>query len=307
MNINKNETIWMEKYRPTVTDDLVLPENMKKKFKGYASKEDIPNMLLASAHPGTGKTSTAIALIKEINGEALFINASMENGIDLLRSKITKFAGSESFDGKLKIIVLDEIDGISSNAQDALRGVIEVFSNNCRFILTCNYPEKLIDPIKDRMEVYDFNTLDKKEMIKPIFERLKAILENENVTYDPKDLVPVINTYYPSIRSMIGILQKFSNEGVFKVLQNELDNQNEYLELIDVIKTKNFNEMVNKVNDLASPSNMFSFMYKNISLFPENKLPQVTIAIAKYQFQDSNVRDKSLNLAACMTEIMSII
>jgi len=307
MDYNKQETIWMERYRPTRVKDLILPTNMKAKFQKYADNEDIPNLLLNSSKPGTGKTSTAHALIKEINGEALFINASMENGIDLLRSKITKFASTTSFDDKLKIIVLDEADALQPAAQDAFRGVIEAFSDNCRFILTCNFAEKLMEPIKNRLEVYDFDNLDKKEMVKPIFERLKNILENEDIKYDPKDLVPVINTYYPSIRSMIGALQKFSTTGNFVVDSNELDDNNKYLEVVNKIKEKDFITTINMINDLSSPSNMYTYLYKNLNIFSASILPKLVIIIAKYQFQDSTVRDKSLNMSACATEIMGIL
>ena len=191
---------------------------------------------------------------------------------------------------------------MSSTAQDAFRGVIETYANNCRFILTCNYPEKLMEPIKNRLEVYDYNSFSKQEMVKPIFQRLKAILENENVTYDPKELVPVINTYYPSIRSMIGALQKFSTDGVFSVKQSELDSQDAYMVLIDLVLKKDFNSMVNTVNELSSPDNMYTFIYKNINKFPN--MPGTIMTVAKYQFQASSVRDKNLNLSACLTELM---
>ncbi len=160
----------------------------------------------------------------------------------------------------------------------------------------------MLEPLLDRLENYDFNSFSKQDMVKPVFERLKAILDNENVTYDPKDLVPVINTYYPSIRSMVGALQKFSNDGNFIVNQNELDNTTEYDDVIDAIKTKDFNRMINLVNEITSPDNMYTYMYKNINKF--DNMPAVVMTIAKYQFQSSTVRDKSLNLSACCTELM---
>ena len=307
MTYNESESLWMERYRPSTVQDLVLPPDIKQKFQAYADKKDIPNLGFWSANPGTGKTSSAIALIKEIGCEADFINASMDNGIDILRGRIQTFAGTESFDGKLKIVVLDEIDNLTPSAMFAFRNLIESFSNNCRFILTGNYKEKIIEPLLDRLENYDFNNLDKKEMIKPIFTRLTDILDNENVKYEQKELVPVINTYYPSIRGMVGALQKFSTTGTFIVNKSELDNQDEYLAVLEVLKNKDFKTTINLVNELNSPSNMYTFMYKNINLLPENKLPQIVVAIAKYQFQDGSVRDKNLNLSACLTEIMAII
>ena len=250
----------------------------------------------------TGKTSTATAIIKEINGEALFINASMDNGNDVLRSRITNFAGSESFDGKIKIVVLDEVDNLSQSAQYAFRSLIESFASNCRFILTGNYKEKMLGPLLDRLENYDFNNFSKQDMVNPIFERLKNILENENVKYDPKDLVPIINTYYPSIRSMIGALQKYSTTGTLEVTQSELDNQDEYMKIIETVKNKDFSTTINLVNELTSPDNMYTFIYKNINEF--SNMPHVVMTTAKYQFQSNTVRDKNLNLSACLTEIM---
>jgi len=302
MNINAEHTVWMEKYRPTCTEDLVLPQSIKDKFKQFAENEDIPNLGLWSNAPGTGKTSSATAIIKEINGEALFINASMDNGIDVLRSQISRFAGSESFDGKIKIIVLDEVDNLTPAAQFAFRSLIESFASNCRFILTGNFKEKMLEPLLDRLENYDFNAFSKQEMVKPIFERLKAILENENIKYDQKELVPIINTYYPSIRSMIGALQKFSTSGELVVLASELDSTDEYLNVLNAVKEKDFNTMINLVNELTSPDNMYTYIYRNINSF--DNMPGTVMIIAKYQFQSSSVRDKNLNLAACMTELM---
>jgi len=304
MNINEGQSIWIEKYRPTCTDDLVLPDYIKAKFKKYAENEDIPNLGLFSANPGTGKTSSAVALVKEINGEALFINASLDRGIDVLRNQISNFASTESFDGKLKIVIMDEIDAISQDAQFAFRALIESFANNCRFIFTANFKEKLIDPLLDRLECYDFNSFDKKQMVKPIFEHLKNILYNEKVLYDPKDLVPVINTFYPSIRGMVGALQKFSISGTLVVNETELDNQDEYTKIMDLVLQKNFNAVINAVNDLNSPDNMYSYMYKKLSSF--KNLAGSVIIIARYQFQSSSVRDKNLNLSACLTELMNV-
>jgi len=306
MKFNPEHTIWIEKYRPQQTSDLILPPTIKEKFEGYAKNEDIPNLGLWSHNPGTGKTSTATALIKEINGEALFINASMDNGIDLLRSKIQSFASTEAFDGKIKVVVLDEVDNLSQSAQYAFRNLIEAFAMNCRFILTGNFKEKILEPLLDRLENYDFNSFDKKELIKPMFERLKFILENEKIQYTPQDLVPVINTYYPSLRGMIGALQKFSNNGVLTVQQSMLDKVDEYNNVLNLIKSKNFDKMINAVNDITNPDNLFTFLYKNVDKFDKNKLPQVIITLAKYQFQSSSVRDKHLNLAACCFELMHI-
>jgi DNA polymerase III delta prime subunit len=303
------------------SDDLIAGISIKTKYGRAAVVEVMPIGIhdtydLTVDHPehryysdgivshNTGKTSTATALIKEINGEALFINASMENGIDLLRSKITNFASTEAFDSKIKVVVLDEVDNLSQSAQFAFRSLIESFAMNCRFILTGNFKEKMLGPLLDRLENYDFNAFNKAEMIRPMYDRLKFILDNENVTFEPNDLIPIINTYYPSLRSMTGSIQKFSRAGKLQVSQSELDSADEYTKVINAIKTKNFNEMINLVNALTSPDNLYTYLYKNLSQFDKSIHPKVTMTIAKYQFQASSVRDKNLNLAALCAELI---
>lgn len=301
------KSVFYERYKPSCVEDLVLPQEIKTKLANYIETQDIPNIGLFSSNPGTGKSSTAHAIIKEIGGEALWINASMEKGIDILRGKVQKFASQGSFDDNIKIVVMDEFDHFSKDGQAAFRGFIDEFSINCRFIFTGNYKEKIIQPLLDRLEVYDFNSFSKEEMVKPIFERLKFILENENVQYDPKALVPVINTYYPRIRSMVGALQKFSKDGVFKVSEHELDDVNVFDKVMQWVKPSSYTEMITEVNKLNGPDNMYSFLYNNAGKYfkPEN-YPNVVLVIAKYQHMSDSVRDKNLNLAACLTELMKI-
>ena len=254
MKVNDEHSIFYEKYKPQLVQDLVLPQEIKTKLQKFVDKESLPNIGLFSANPGTGKSSTANAIIRELDCEALWINGSLENGIDVLRGKISAFASTVSFDDKIKIVVIDEFDYFSTAGMAAFRGFLDEFSESCRFIFTGNHPERIIEPLLDRMEVYDFNNFNKKEMIKPIFDRLVLILENEGITYDPKNLVPVINTYYPSIRSMVGALQKFSDSGEFKVSESELDGLDVFDKIMVSVKAKNFQEVVTKVNDLNAPT-----------------------------------------------------
>ena len=255
----------------------------------------------------TGKSSTAHSIIKEVNGEALWINASMEKGIDVLRGKVGKFASQSSFDDKIKIVVMDEFDHFSKDGQAAFRGFIDEFSANCRFIFTGNYKEKIIQPLLDRLEVYDFNNFDKQEMIKPIFERLSFILNNENIKFNPNDLKPIIKTYYPRIRSMIGALQKFSRNGEFVLNENEIDDINIFDKVMQYVNIATFKEMITEVNKLNAPDNLFTYLYHNAGkYFPETNYPTVIITIAKYQHMSDSVRDKNLNTAACLTELMKL-
>lgn len=210
-------TVWYEKYKPKNVSELIVPSDIKERMISFISREEVPHIGLFSTEPGTGKSSTAHAIITQIGCEALWINASMEKGIEVLRGKIQNFASQASFDGKLKIVVMDEFDNFSQDGQKAFRGFINEFSDNCRFIITGNYKEKIIEPLLNRLEVYDFNSFDRKEILKPIFERLQEILNNEGISYEKRDLVPVINSFYPSIRAMIGAIQRYGESGALVV------------------------------------------------------------------------------------------
>ena len=159
--IDKSKSVWYERFKPQCVSDLVVPQEIKDKLLSYIRTQNMPNLGLFSSNPGTGKTSTANAIIKEIGGEALWINASMEKGIDVLRGKVQRFASQSSFDDNIKIVVMDEFDHFSKDGQAAFRGFIDEFSENCRFIFTGNYKEKIIQPLLDRLEVYDFNSFSK--------------------------------------------------------------------------------------------------------------------------------------------------
>ena len=307
MKVAKNQSIWYERYKPQCVDDVILPKVILDKFKGYVQNQDIPAIGLFSSLPGTGKSSLANAIITELGSESLWINASMERGIDVLRGRIQKFASQSSFDDNIKIVVMDEFDHFSREGQAAFRGFIDEYSANCRFIFTGNYKEKIIEPLLDRLEIYDFESFSKEEMIKPIFERLCLILENENVEYVKKDLVPIINTYYPRIRSMVGALQKFTDNGVLTIDANSLDDLDVFDTVMQLVNPGTYLDMIQAVNKLNAPDNMFSFLYKNADkYFKTEKYPNLVIAVAKYQHMADSVRDKHLNLAACLTEVMKL-
>jgi len=305
--IDASKSIWYVRYMPQCVDDLILPQELKDDLAEYVKNQNLPHFGLFSSNPGTGKSSTANAIVKEIDGEALWINGSMDKGIDVLRGKIAKFASQSSFDDNIKIVVMDEFDNFSADGQKAFRGFIDEFGVNCRFIFTGNYKEKIIEPLLERLEVYDYNNFDKKEMIKPIFARLSFILTNEGVQFDPKALVPVINTYYPRIRSMVGALQKFSRNGVFNATEGELDDLNTFDKVMEVTNPSTYTDMITEINKLNAPDNMYSFLYNNASkYFKPESYPNVVLIIAKYQHMSNTVRDKNLNLAAACTELMTL-
>ena len=305
IKIYGNSSMGEHRYKPQIVEDLIIPTELKNKLLKYTQAKDIPNIGLFSSTPGTGKSSTANAIIRSIGGEALWVNASLEKGIDTLRGKLQKFASSSSFDDNIKIVVMDEFDNFTKDGQAAFRSFLDEFSANCRFIFTGNFKEKIISPLLDRLEIYDYNTFPREQMVKPIFERLKWILDNEKVTYDPKDLVPVINTYYPRIRSMVVALQKFSNGSVFKVNEHELDDINVFDKLLTLVSPNTYTEMIEAVNNLNAPTNMYTFIYKNaLKYFKTVDYPNVIVIVAKYQHMDDTVRDKNLNAAACLTELV---
>lgn len=298
-------SIWYEKYKPQTIDDLLLPEELKNKLSQMTKNKDLPSIALFSSSPGTGKSCTSNAILKDLDCEALWINASLENGIDTLRGKIQKFATTGSMDDELKYVVMDEADYLTPANQAALRGFIEEFSGNCRFIFTGNYKEKMIEPLLNRLQIFDFNNFKKEEMIKQIFDRLTFILNNEKIQYEPKDLVPVINTYYPSIRNMIGTLQKCSGTGTLKI--EDLDDANIYDTVMKVVSPSTYLDMIAEVNKLNAPDNMYSYLYKNAGkYFSPATYPKVIVTIAKYQHMSATVRDKQLNLCAALTELVSL-
>ena len=304
--INDKNTVWYEKYKPMLVDDLILPQDLRDKLQKMVREKDLPNLGLFSSVPGTGKSCTCNAILTELGCESIWINGSLENGIDTLRGKIAKFASQSSFDGELKYVVIDEADYLNSNStQPAFRGFMDEFSSNVRFIFTGNYKEKIIEPLLTRLQIIDYELFKKEDMVKEIFGRLKFILENENISFDPKSLVPVINTYYPSIRSMIGTIQKFSNNGEFKISEAELDDTNVFSKIVSLMSPSTFTEMIAEVNKLNAPEGMFSFLYKNYAeLFKQDQIPGAIVTIAKYQHMSSSVRDKNLNLGAALTELL---
>ena len=303
MKINENHQIWYEKYRPQLVEDLVLPNHYTKVFKSWI--QNPTHILLASITPGTGKTSTMNALIRESDMESLFINASLDTGIDVLRSKIMQFASTESLNGKKKVVILDEADNFNANSsQPALRGLIEEFSINCVFILTCNYLSNIIEPIRNRFEIYDFDKIiqdNSKEIIPLIFNRLKFILDNEKITYKDSDIIDTIKACYPSFREMIGTLSKCSKTGTL-ILQVSKDS--DFQTLVEYIVKKDYESILKQCYQISNCEGFYSWLFNDIKKIKSK--PQVILTIAKYQYQNAFARDKNLNLAACCAELMNI-
>lgn len=297
--------IWYEKYSPKTIDDVILPNTILSRLKSYVANKSIPNLGFWSQEPGLGKSSTAKALIRSMDADALFVNASMERNIDVLRGKIFNFASSKSLTDDPKIVVMDEADNITKDAQSAFRSFLDQFSENCTFIFTGNYKSRIIEPLLDRLENYDFSdfVLDKSTAL-AIYNKLKGILISEGIEITEgtnKMITSIMSNNYPRIRNMIGTLQRSVTNGKLEYSEESSD----FRDIIDTMKKKDYTKLVSQVNSIPNPDAMYEFLYKHIELF--NDLPKAIIILAKGQFQSDQVRDKNLNLCSSLVELISCL
>lgn len=302
--------IWVEKYRPRKIDDCILPESQKEYFKQMVAKGEIQNMLLCGT-AGTGKTTVARALCEELETDYMIINGSEESGIDVLRTKIKQFASTVSFSGNTKVVILDEADYLNPNStQPALRGFIEEFANNCRFILTCNFKNRIIPPLHSRCAVIEFKipNSEKPAIAANFYKRVCSILEQENIPYDQKVIAKIVQKYFPDFRRTLNELQRYSQSG--SIDEGILVNVSEanMKDLVDAIKEKDWKKMrAWVVNNLDNdPVSLFRKIYD--TLVPlTNQVPQLVLTIADYQYKSAFVADQEINLVACLTEIMASV
>ena len=302
-----NEYLWVEKYRPRKVAETILPEKLKQTFQRLVDTGELPNMLFTGT-AGLGKTTVAKALCDELNLDHILINGSENGNIDTLRGKIKQFASSVSLQGGVKVVILDEADYLNpQSTQPALRGFIEEFSNNCRFILTCNFKNRIIEPLHSRCGVYEFNT-SKKDMVKlaeKFFERAKFILNTEGVEYDEKLIPPIIIKHAPDWRRILNELQRHSVLGFVGVNDSVSTG---YDDLFQHLKEKDFKKMrswvVNNIDTDASAifRSIYDRMYDKLE---PSSIPQLVLILADYQYKNAFVADHELNVVACMTEIMA--
>jgi DNA polymerase III delta prime subunit len=302
------QLLWVEKYRPKKVEDCILPEAIKATFQEYVNRKEIPNLLL-SGTAGVGKTTIAKALCEQVGCDYIVINGSDESGIDVLRNKIKNYASSVSLMGGRKVVIIDEADYLNPNStQPAMRGAIEEFASNCSFIFTCNFKNRIIDPIHSRCSVVDFKVNgSKQKMAADFFKRVEWILEQENITYDKKVVAAVITKHFPDNRRVINELQRYSVSGTIDsgILSNIADIQLE--SLVTSLKEKDFASVRKWVtNNLDNdPVKIYRKLYDTLyEALKANTVPQLVLILAKYQYQSAFVADHEINMVACLTEIM---
>lgn len=302
--------LWVEKYRPRTVADTILPKKLKETFQSFVKNKSIPNLIL-SGGAGVGKTTIARAMLEELGCDYIIINGSMNGNIDTLRTEIQQFASTVSLMGGRKYVILDEADYLNANStQPALRNFMEEFSKNCGFILTCNFKNRIITPLHSRCSVIDFKLVngDKPKMAAEFFSRVKNILNTENIEYDDKVLVEVINKYFPDNRRILNELQRYSATGKIDIGILANLGEESVKSLISYMKDKNFTEVrkwvtFNLDNDTSA---IFRNLYNIASeyLNSPSDVAQLILILADYQYKAAFVADPEINLTACFCEIM---
>lgn len=304
------EFLWVEKYRPKTIEDTILPVELKTIFQQFVDQKNIPNLIL-SGTAGVGKTTVARAMLEQLGCDYIVINGSMNGNIDTLRNDILNFASSVSLSGGRKYVILDEADYLNANStQPALRNFMEEFSRNCGFILTCNFKNRIIEPLHSRCSVVDFK-ISKKDMAKlagQFFKRVESILVTENVSYDKSAVAEIIQKFFPDWRRVLNELQRYSATG--KIDSGILANlqQSSIRELVGLMKDKNFTEVRKWVkNNIDTDVNvLFTEFYAVASeLFTPRCIPALVILIARYQYQNAFAANSEINFVAFLAEVMA--
>ena len=303
------ESLWVELYRPHTIADCILPEEYKNTFQSYVDRKEIPHLLLCGG-PGTGKTTVARALCDEIGCDYLMINGSDESGIDTFRTKIKTYASSMSLTGGKKVIIIDEADYLNPNStQPAMRAAMEEFAHNCTFIMTCNFKNRIIEPLHSRCAVIEFKLRkeDKPKMAMSFMKRATEILANEKVPFDKAVLAEVVKKHFPDYRRVLNELQRYSVSGKIDagILSSVADVS--LSELVSSLKDQNFGAMRKWVADFGGddPARVYRKIYDNLyDVMDKSTIPNAVLILAKYQYQAAFVADQELNLTACLTEMM---
>ena len=307
MTQNKQHTLWVERYRPVSLENYIGNEHLKTKVSKYISTGDIPHLLL-HGKAGTGKTTLAKLLVSNVDCDQMYVNASDENNVETVRNKIKMFASSVGFKD-LKVIILDECDFLTPNAQAALRNLMETFSKHCRFILTCNYVERIIDPIQSRCQSFQIIPPSKKE----VAIHISKILNTEGISFENEQIVTMVNSSYPDIRRIINAVQRNIVDNQL-IVDTESLVQNDYkLQVLEILQTQDKKNAFKNLRQLLADSqirdyaDLFRLLYDEIESYGKGHIAEVILTIAKYELSDAQVVDKEINAMAMLIEILNII
>jgi DNA polymerase III delta prime subunit len=300
--------LWTEAHRPKTIEECILPERLKKPFQEYVNSEKIPHLLL-SGGAGVGKTTVAKAMCNQIEADYIMINGSDESGIDVFRTKIKDFASSMSFTGGRKVIIIDEADYLNPNStQPALRNAMEEFASNCSFIFTCNFKNRIIDPLHSRCAVVDFTLKndEKTKMAGQFFKRIQSILQSENVEYEDKVIAELIKKHFPDFRRILNELQRYSQFGKIDVGILAQIGDISIAEITKHLKNKDFGAIRKWVATADfDAATLYRKLYDSLyEVLQPQSIPQAVIILADYQYKQAFVADAEINTVACLTELM---
>lgn len=303
-----NNSLWVEKYRPKRLSEYVGNEHLKQKVADYLQSGDVPHLLFFGK-AGTGKTTLAKLIVNSINCDYIIINASDENNVDTVRNKVKGFASTIGFKD-MKVIILDEFDYMTPNAQAILRNLMETFSKHCRFILTCNYVEKVIDPIQSRCQTFQIVPPSKKE----VAVQISQILGKEGVSFEPKDLVPIIDSSYPDIRKIINTCQLNSSKGKLKLDTTSVIDSDIKSKVVEILKSndakpnkwKNIRQAIAdaRIQDFTE---LYSFLYEKVDEYGGNNTSNIILILSESQHKDALVVDKEITFMSCIIQIVGIL
>ena len=303
-----DNSLWVERYRPTELKDYVGNEHLKDKVEGYLETGDIPHLLFYGK-AGTGKTTLAKLIVNSVDCDYMIINASDENNVETVRNKVKNFASTIGFKST-KIIILDEFDYMTPNAQAILRNLMETFSKHCRFILTCNYVEKVIDPIQSRCQTFQIVPPTKKD----VAIQISKILTTEGVKFEPKDLVPIIDSSYPDIRKIINTCQLNSSKGVLKLDTTSILDSDVKNKIVEILKSKDDkrNKWINIRQSIADArvqdfTELYTYLYEKVDEYGSGNTANVILILSESQHKDALVVDKEITFMACIIQIVGIL
>ena len=301
-------TLWVEKYRPKKLEDYVGNDHLKQKIRDYIESGDVPHLLLFGK-AGTGKTTLAKLIVNSINCDFMILNASDENNVDTVRNKVKSFASTVGFKD-IKIVILDEFDYMTPQAQAILRNLMETFSKHCRFILTCNYVEKIIDPIQSRCQTFQIIPPTKKD----VAVQISKILTEERIQFELKELVPIVDSSYPDIRKIINTCQLNSSKGILKIDSSSISDADVRVKIIDILKSKDDkrNRYVNLRQAVADSriqdfTELYTHLYEKVNDYAVGNTSAVIMILAQGQYKDAMIVDKEICFMATLIEINDVI